>query len=177
MPLSAKQLQEQYGELLQSPPLSECPSAYLLHSALSSRRPPIDVSMAAVKTWWQKYKHGQIQLSVSSAKELQEKYGDIVKALAVNNSSSYLLVKALRDGEPAVYISDGVARQWLKLYFNLSQIDNAGHLETRYGELLREHIKQHPLDATGVLSVKLWKLKFTMNGSMNGSIHFEFQLP
>ena len=24
----------------------------------------------------------------------------------------------------------------------LSQIDNAGHLESRYGELLREHMKQ-----------------------------------
>ena len=167
MPLSAKQLQEQYGELLQQPPLSECPSAYLLHIALSRMRPPIDVSSAAVKTWWQKYKQGQIELSVSSAKELQEKYGDIAKALAVNNSSGYLLVKALRDGEPAVYISDGVARQWLKLYFNLSQIENAGHLETRYGKPLREHIKQHPLDVTGVLSVKLCKLKFRMNESIN----------
>ena len=109
MPLSAQQLHDQYGELLQQPPLSECPSAYLLHSALSSRSPPIDVSIAAVNTWWKKYKHGQIQLSVSSAKELHEKYGDIAKALAVNNSSAYLLVKALRDGELAVYIADGVA--------------------------------------------------------------------
>ena len=150
MPLSGKQLHDQYGELLQQPPFCTAASPYLLHIALSSRSPPIDVSIAAVNTWWKKYKHGQIQLSVSSAKELQEKYGDIAKALAVNNSSGYLLVKALRDGEPAVYISDGVARQWLKLYFNLSQIENAGHLESRYGELLREHMKQHILDATGV---------------------------
>ena len=88
--------------------------------------------------------------AASSGKELQEKYGDIVKVLAVNNSSAYLLVRALRDREPAVYISDGIAKQWLKTYFDLSQIDNAGHLESRYGELLREHLKQHLLDATGV---------------------------
>ena len=167
MVLSAKELQAQYGELLQQAPLSECPSAYLLHSALRRRSPPIDVSAGAVRSWWNTYKAGQVELSVSTAKELQEKYGDIAKALAVNNSSGYLLVKALRDGEPAVYISDGVARQWLKLYFNLSQIDNAGHLESRYGEPLRAHIQQHPCDARGVLSVKLWGLKFRMNASIN----------
>ena len=121
-----------------------------MHSALSRREPPIDVSMAAVKTWWQKYKHGVIQYSVSNAKDLHDKYGDIVKSLAVSNSSAYLLVKALRNREPAVYISDAVARQWLKQHFNLSSIENAGHLESRYGDLLREHIKQHPLDAAGV---------------------------
>ena len=110
----------------------------------------IGVAMGTVRTWWQKYKHGEIQFSASSCKELQEKYGDIVKCLAVNNSSAYLLVRALRDREPAVYISDGVAKQWFKTYFDLSQVDKAGHSESRYGELLREHMKQHPLDATGV---------------------------
>ena len=167
MPLSAQQLHQQYGELLQQPPFCNAASPYLLHIALSNRSPAIDVSMAAVKTWWQKYKQGQIELSVSSAKELQEKYGDIAKALAVNNSSGYLLVKALRDGEPAVYISDGVARQWLKQYFNLAQIENAGHLETRYGKPLRDHIEHHLLDAAGELFVKLCKLKFRMNESIS----------
>ena len=121
-----------------------------MHNALSRREPPIDVSMAAVKTWWQKYKHGVIQYSVSNAKDLHDKSGDIAKSLAISNSSAYLLVKALRNREPAVYISDAVARQWLKQHFNLSSIENAGHLESRYGDLLREHIKQHPLDAAGV---------------------------
>ena len=109
--LSANELQGRYASLLAQPPFCHAASPYLLHRALSSRRPPIDVSLAAVKTWWEKCKIGQIELSVSSAKELEEKYGDIVKALAVNNSSAYLLAKALRSGEPAVYISDGVARQ------------------------------------------------------------------
>ena len=96
-PLTAKLLQEKYGDLLQQAPLSDCPSAYLLHSALSRRK--IGVSMGTVRTWWQKYKHGEIQFSASSCKELQEKYGDIVKVLTVNNSSAYLLVRALRDRE------------------------------------------------------------------------------
>ena len=150
MPLNAQQLEQQYGALLRQSPLSECPSAYLLHRAVASRTPPIDVSAGAVREWWNTYKAGQVEHTVSSAKALEEQYGDRAKALAVNNTSGYLLVRALRGGQPPVYISDGVARQWLKQYFNLSQIDNAGHLESRYGEPLREHIKQHPLDATGV---------------------------
>ena len=148
--LTAKLLQDEHGALLQQPPFSACPSAYLLHSALSKRTPPIAVSMATVKTWWLKYKHGEIQFSASSGKELQDKYSEFVTTLAVNNSSAYLLVKALRDRDPAVHISDGVAKQWLNTYFKLSQIDNAGHLESRYGDLLQEHMKQDPLDPIGV---------------------------
>ena len=106
--------------------------------------------MATVKTWWLKYQHGEIQLSASSGKELQNKYSDIVATLAVNNSSAYLLVRALRDRDPPVHISDGVAKQWLNAYFKLSHIDNAEHLESRYGELLREHMKQYPLDPAGL---------------------------
>ena len=106
--------------------------------------------MATVKTWWLKYKHGGVQFSASSGKDLHDKYSDIVTTLAVNNSSAYLLVRALRDRDPPVHISDGVAKQWLNAYFKLSQIDNAGHLESRYGELLREHMKQYPLDPTGL---------------------------
>ena len=45
--LTAKLLQDEHGALLQQPP-SACPSAYLLHSALSKRTPPIVVSMATL---------------------------------------------------------------------------------------------------------------------------------
>ena len=148
--LTATLLQDEHGALLQQPPFSGCPSAYLLHSALSKRTPPIAVSMATVKTWWLKYKHGDIEFAVKSGTELQDKYGDIAKELAVNNSSAYLLVRALRDRAPPLHISDGVAKQWLNVYFKLSQIENAGHLESRYGEILREHLKHYPLDATGL---------------------------
>ena len=98
--LTATLLQDEHGALLQQPPFSGCPSAYLLHSALSKRTPPIAVSMATVKTWWLKYKHGDIEFAVKSGTELQDKYGDIAKELAVNNSSAYLLVRALRDRVP-----------------------------------------------------------------------------
>ena len=148
--LTATLLQDEHGALLQQPPFSACPSAYLLHSALSKRTPPIAVSMATVKTWWLKYKHGEIQFSASSGKELHDKYGDTVQGLAVTNSSAYLLVRALRDRAPPVHISDGVAKQWLNAYFKLSHIDNAGHLESRYGELVRDHMKQYFLDSMGL---------------------------
>ena len=70
--LSAKELQEQYAHLLTSPPCSHASSPYFLHCALSNITPRIGVSMSAVKTWWQKYKPGQVEFTVSSAKELEE---------------------------------------------------------------------------------------------------------
>ena len=76
--LSTDELQTQHGQLLLQPPFSECPTPFLLHKALQQRRPIINVTMGVAKEWVKKYKVGG-QL-VSSAKELQEKYGDRVAA-------------------------------------------------------------------------------------------------
>ena len=50
--LSSSDLQSIHSHVLSQPPLSDCPSPYLLHAALTKRRPPIVVSHAAVKHWW-----------------------------------------------------------------------------------------------------------------------------
>ena len=76
--LTATELREQYGSLLLEPPFCEAPSPYLLHQALGQKRPPVKVSYAAVRTWWNKYRVGGEQ-SVQSAKELDEKYGDVLR--------------------------------------------------------------------------------------------------
>jgi hypothetical protein len=54
--VNAKQLQLRYGQLLQQPPWNTYGSAYILHKELQARKPPIDVSHQAVRTWWQKYR-------------------------------------------------------------------------------------------------------------------------
>ena len=54
--LTAIQLHERYSVILSQAPLSEFPSPYLLHKALTSQRPVIKVSHGAVKTWWNKYR-------------------------------------------------------------------------------------------------------------------------
>ena len=53
--LRACELHEQYGDVLAAAPLCDCPSAYLLHRALASRQPPVEVSLGAVTIWWGRY--------------------------------------------------------------------------------------------------------------------------
>ena len=138
--LTAKDLQAKYGQLLQQPPFSDCGTAYLLHEALTKRKPPIAVKYSAVRIWWDKHRVSGGQKSVQNAKELEEKYGDILRPLAVENNTAYKLCDALKKRDPPLYVSDGVARQWLQKYYGpLQNVDNAGHLETLYGERIRAH--------------------------------------
>ena len=115
MELTAKRLQEQHGELLQEQ-YADVGSPYLLHRALTGRDPPIRISYAAVRTWFAKYRVNTGDQCAKNAEELDEKYGDILRASAVENSSSYKLCSALRCRDPPLYLADGLAKQWLKKY-------------------------------------------------------------
>ena len=53
---------------------------------------------------------------MQSAQELEEKYGDVARTLAVEHSTAYKLCGALRKREPPVFVSDGVAKMWLSKY-------------------------------------------------------------
>ena len=115
MALTSKQLQESHGELLREE-YADVDSAYLLHRALTGRGPPIRTSYAAEKTWFAKYRVNTGDQCAKNAEELDEKYGDILRASAVENSSSYKLRSALRCRDPPSYLADGLAKQWLKKY-------------------------------------------------------------
>ena len=137
--LSAAQHQEKHGELLKQAPYADAPSPFLLHKALTSRRPPIRITHAAVKTWFAKYKANPNQQSIQSATELNEKHGDIVKHLSIDYHTAYKLGAALRNRDPPIFASDGVVKQWLMKYGSkMTYIDNAGHLEDLYGQRIRE---------------------------------------
>ena len=133
--LTAQQLHEQYHDLLQQPPFSDAPTPYRLHQALVQRG--INVTHQVCKTWWNKYRIS-VEVSVKSAKELDEKYSHIVKPLAVENRTAHKLCAAMREHDPPVYVTDGVAKRWLEMYFGpMQNIEIAGHLETLYGKRLR----------------------------------------
>ncbi len=68
--LTASELQAQYGNILAEPPLADATSPYLLHRALTSRHPPIAVSDATVKVWWNKYRHPGGAEPLKSAQEV-----------------------------------------------------------------------------------------------------------
>ena len=127
--VSAWQLEEQYGKLLRQTPYSDAASAYLLHQALKKKTPPVNVSYSAVRTWWSNHRT-PAEASIKNAAELQAKYGDVLRSLAVDNPSAYLLVKALRERNPPIYVSDGIAKHWLNTHFPKEKhVENAGHLE------------------------------------------------
>ena len=90
MVLRTKALEDGYGSTLRTPPYSDCTSAYLLHAAIT-RDLGIDVTYATVRYWYDKYRlHGE--LSARSAAEANDKYGEILEALAGDNSTAYRLL-------------------------------------------------------------------------------------
>ena len=82
--VSAWQLEEQYGKLLRQTPYSDAGSPYLLHKALNQKRPPVKVCYGAVRTWWGKYRT-PAEASITNATELDEKYGELLRSLAVED--------------------------------------------------------------------------------------------
>ena len=110
--ISSQELETLHGTLLSQPPYSECSSPYLLHKALIARRPPIAVTYAVVKVWWES-RQRRLTPGISSAQELHDKHGAQVTALAVENPTYFKLCKALRELDPPIFVTDGVAKQWL----------------------------------------------------------------
>ena len=82
---------------------------YWLHQSLRSRAPPVAVSVKVVAEWWRQHRPGGGRFSVSSAQELDEKYGEVARALLDGSITAYVLCKKLSQREPPVYVSDGVA--------------------------------------------------------------------
>ena len=59
---------------------------------------------------------------------------------AQENRSAFKLCKALRNLDPPIFITDGVAKQWISHNLgDLKPIFNAGKLELEYGSRIREH--------------------------------------
>ena len=67
------------------------------------------VSLKVVAEWWRRHRVRGGQYTVSSAQELEDKYGDAVRALLDGSITVYRLCKQLRERDPPVYVSDGVA--------------------------------------------------------------------
>ena len=138
--LSALELHQQYETILSEQPLCDCPSPYLLHAALTRRSPPISVSYAAVRQWWGKYRVTPGGISLDSVEALEQQYGDDIRHIAQEHNTAFKLCKALRSRDPPVFVSDAVAKHWLRRYARSSAkayVDSVGHLEQYYGDILR----------------------------------------
>ena len=102
----------------------------------------------AVTVWWGKYNIPAGARTASSALELEERYGDGIRHLSVEYRTAFKLCKALREQDPPLCVTDKVATVWLQKYAHRGEVryvQNAGHLETLFGERIRS---EAPSDAT-----------------------------
>ena len=66
-----------------------------------------------------------------------------------------MLCQALRQRQPALLVSDTIAKQWLRQYGGVrvqSRIDNSAHLERDWGVRIREHLALDASDPGGLWS-------------------------
>jgi hypothetical protein len=181
--LSAKDLQDRYGEMLQELPYCNAASEYYLHKALTSRRPPLRITLAVVKQWWKKYKVLGGEQSVRNAQELDDQYGDIVRELAAESGTPFTLARALRERAEPLYVPDGILRQWFqKFQGDLKSVYSAGHLEGFYGHRIRADAPQEDVTAITLrawlrselsvsVSVKVCETWLTKDWSSSGGLY------
>ena len=151
--LTAVQFEAQYGDLVRLD-FSEYITSRTLLTALGERDPPIRVSRGVLDVWLTKQAAPPDVVSVSTAAELDEKYGAIVRPLAATHASSYKLSRAMLGATPPLRITDGVAKQWLQRYGqHLQYINSAGHLELRCGDRIRTSETTDGMDAA---ALRLW---------------------
>ena len=95
-----------------------------------------------------KYRVPEGAQTVSSARDLEERYGDTIRHLGLEYPTAYKFCRALREMEVPVCISDSIAQVWLQKYArhgDIRYVQNAGHLKAQYGDRIRA---EAPSDAT-----------------------------
>ena len=105
-----------------------------------------------------KYKVPEGAQTVSSALDLEERYGDTIRHLGLEYPTAYKFCRALREMEIPVCISNSTAQVWLQKYARhgeVRSVQNAGHLETLCGDRIRS---DGPSDATAD-ALAAWLLK------------------
>ncbi len=109
---SAAQFEKRYGAMCRAE-YSEHTGRKALRAVLLQRHPPIDV-LGVLAQWLKRSVKPADAITASSTKELEEKYGAVVRLLVAEHATAYKLCKALRSQTPAVYCTDGIAKEWIK---------------------------------------------------------------
>ena len=93
------------------PPFSKAPTAAVSHTALTSRQTPVAVSLGALRIWWAKYKRPEGAETAGSAQELEEKYGDSIRHVALEHPIAFNVFQALRKRDHPLCITGMVANK------------------------------------------------------------------
>ena len=126
--MTAALFDAQYGELV-TVHFAQYGTAYTLRVALSERQPPIIVTDGMLKVWFAKFRMPSDAVTISSAEELHNRYGDILPTLAAQSPTAYRLTRVLKARTPPLYVSDHIIKKWFLRYFDAEPINSAGHLK------------------------------------------------
>ena len=147
--LAAEQLDGRHGAGLAAPPWVQYQSPRQLMTALKSRksrqlRTALQTTEGVRKRWFTKYRPRRVQPEAAeasrwTAKALESSYGSELRALAHTARMACLLRKALLERDAPMAVTEGVLKQWLKLYVSPEQVvvHSAAALEFRYGAEIR----------------------------------------
>ena len=106
-----------------------------------------------LKIWFANFRLPPDAVRVSSAEELNSRYGDILPALAAQNPTAYRPTKVLKARTPPLIVSDEVLKHWFRRYFDAVPVNSAGHLELMYGDRIREDAEAVTLQAA---ELRVW---------------------
>ena len=141
--ITAAEFEEIYGVLTRSE-YPEFTRERALSKVLARREPPVIVSDGVLRVWLKKYKTSDAVI-VTSIQDLQDAYGDVVKALLTVHDTPYKLAKALRTTQaPPIIISTSMAGQWIKTF---GKLHNSQRMFASNGTLIppvkgvRTHVK------------------------------------
>ena len=136
--LTAKEFESKHGAMVRREYGDDMPGARTLANALRARRAAIEVSEGVLKQWFANFVSpaGSWE-KVSSARELDERYGHVVAELAKKHETPYLLSKALRKRDPPVVASEYAVNQWLIKYRVLGSSKNTEETPSMPVEMTR----------------------------------------
>ena len=136
--MTADVFEDKYGDLVRRE-FSQYTTAHRLQKVLAQRREPLNIPVGVLKLWLVKTGLPEGAVKVSSAEELQEKYGDVAQELAGKHSPPFTLCRAFKTCTPPVYVTDRVAKSWFRVFRgDLQFINSASHLELICGARIRE---------------------------------------
>ena len=72
----------------------------------------VEVPYAVMRDWLTVYREGVLRETYDRADELDWSYGTELRA--AKYSTSWQLVRGMRDWSPAVYVTESAAREWLR---------------------------------------------------------------
>ena len=155
--ISAKQLDEEYGDVLRAPPFSDKTTPRQILRTWETTYPDVCVTEGVFRTWFDKHRAAADLEVINGYTALEERVGDTLRQLqGEGHASSFKLVRELR-GRVGLNTTDAVMKEWIRHHGGgaPSWCFSAQNLEQLAGQRLREHLSRDS-GAVDADSIKQW---------------------